>query len=411
MTGQPPQGVFHTRIPRPLGHGGRLRLMCASPHCSLRVHSWPELGAYCCLNCASGEAHGKRCECALPPENATRADPNWKPEWAPGTRLGDLDDVRSTSAYKKALKKVGAEKRVKRGLASERAGTSLMKRRDPVKALEKYAHGLELTEPLFGRSPEQIGSSELQKDAEAVYLSLQLGALEACLKLKDWKAADEHACKALLLDRGNLRGFRGRAVAAISSDVEDHIERAYVVLAQLVQLDTTNKSLKQYLKQAQSRLRNYYTDLGLRQHATEKQIRQAYYNAARRWHPDKVHDEEKKAFAEKRFKEVHEAYEVLFDSEHRRYYDLYLKCRKVGYVEVAYPEDPPGIYKQVHFQGWREFRLLPECNVPPVSSWRAAEQDEDDDEIESHARWLLVGGALATAFLCTVAFRLVRRSR
>jgi DnaJ-class molecular chaperone len=64
--------------------------------------------------------------------------------------------------------------------------------------------------------------------------------------------------------------------------------------------------------------RDYYDVLGVSRTATEKDISQAFRKLARKYHPD-THPND--AEAEKRFKEVNEAYQVLSDAEKRKKYD------------------------------------------------------------------------------------------
>lgn len=67
----------------------------------------------------------------------------------------------------------------------------------------------------------------------------------------------------------------------------------------------------------------YYEMLELTTTATESDIKKAYRKHALRWHPDKNPDNQKEA--EKRFKEISEAYEVLSDKKKRDIYDKYGK--------------------------------------------------------------------------------------
>lgn len=64
--------------------------------------------------------------------------------------------------------------------------------------------------------------------------------------------------------------------------------------------------------------KDYYETLGVARTASDADIKKAFRNLARKYHPDVAKD---KASAETRFKEVNEAYEVLSDPDKRRKYD------------------------------------------------------------------------------------------
>nr|XP_057929052.1 dnaJ homolog subfamily B member 6a isoform X2 [Doryrhamphus excisus] len=68
---------------------------------------------------------------------------------------------------------------------------------------------------------------------------------------------------------------------------------------------------------------DYYQVLGVRRDASADDIKKAYRKLALRWHPDK--NPENKDEAEKKFKELSEAYEVLSDVNKRSTYDRYGK--------------------------------------------------------------------------------------
>lgn len=67
--------------------------------------------------------------------------------------------------------------------------------------------------------------------------------------------------------------------------------------------------------------RDYYEILGLGKGASADEIKKAYRKQALEWHPDRHKDD--KETAEKRFKEINEAYQVLSDSQKKSAYDQY----------------------------------------------------------------------------------------
>lgn len=69
--------------------------------------------------------------------------------------------------------------------------------------------------------------------------------------------------------------------------------------------------------------KNFYEMLELSKNASEADIKKAYRKLALKWHPDKNPENIKEA--EKRFKEISEAYEVLSDKNKREIYDRYGK--------------------------------------------------------------------------------------
>lgn len=65
---------------------------------------------------------------------------------------------------------------------------------------------------------------------------------------------------------------------------------------------------------------DYYNTLGLARGATQEEIKKAYRKNALKYHPDKNPGDKE---AERKFKEISEAYEVLSDEKKRQIYDQY----------------------------------------------------------------------------------------
>lgn len=67
--------------------------------------------------------------------------------------------------------------------------------------------------------------------------------------------------------------------------------------------------------------KDYYEVLGIAKNASQSDIKQAYRNLAKKYHPDMNLDNKKEA--EEKFKEISEAYEVLMDPKKKQLYDQY----------------------------------------------------------------------------------------
>lgn len=89
---------------------------------------------------------------------------------------------------------------------------------------------------------------------------------------------------------------------------------------------------------------DYYSILGVPRTATEKEIKAAYRKLARKYHPDLNPDNKE---AERKFKEINEANEVLSDPENRRKYDAYGQEWKHG---EAYEQARKQQHTQQHTQ-------------------------------------------------------------
>ncbi|KAL0624896.1 DnaJ-like protein subfamily B member 3 [Plecturocebus cupreus] len=88
---------------------------------------------------------------------------------------------------------------------------------------------------------------------------------------------------------------------------------------------------------------DYYEVLGVPRQASTEAIKKAYRKLALKWHPDK--NPQNKEEAERRFKQVAEAYEVLSNAKKRDVYDRYRLAGAESSCASGGPfEDPFEIY-------------------------------------------------------------------
>lgn len=74
-------------------------------------------------------------------------------------------------------------------------------------------------------------------------------------------------------------------------------------------------------------MKNYYEILQVNEKASKEIIDKVYRTLAKMYHPD-ANPEEKKKWAEEKFKEINEAYEILSDKDKRAKYDEQLEIER-----------------------------------------------------------------------------------
>ncbi|XP_076376163.1 dnaJ homolog l(2)tid, mitochondrial isoform X2 [Megalopta genalis] len=102
-------------------------------------------------------------------------------------------------------------------------------------------------------------------------------------------------------------------------------------------IHTTNRLLK----------RNYYEILGISKNASSKDIKKAYYQLAKKYHPDTNKGDPN---ASKKFQEVSEAYEVLSDDTKRKEYDTWGATSEQMGMGQAEAEHAKNFGQNFHFR-------------------------------------------------------------
>ena len=106
----------------------------------------------------------------------------------------------------------------------------------------------------------------------------------------------------------------------VSSCTSFEMYSLFTVLLLLLLLSSSTMTARSAVRTGSS-AGSFYNILGVDKKADDQEIKRAYRKLAMKWHPDKNRDNV--AVAEKRFKEINEAYETLSDKKKRGIYDLY----------------------------------------------------------------------------------------
>jgi len=99
---------------------------------------------------------------------------------------------------------------------------------------------------------------------------------------------------------------------------------------------------------------DYYNILGISRNSGASDIKKAYYKLAKEWHPDK-HKGSDKEEAEKKFKEISQAYEILSNEESKKVYDMYGNDGLKRHYQQAGSGDIPDIFAQMFKRGFSSF--------------------------------------------------------
>ncbi|GFH07460.1 dnaJ-like protein, partial [Haematococcus lacustris] len=152
-------------------------------------------------------------------------------------------------------------------------------------------------------------------------------AAERALEAEDWAQAEGLFAEALHLDpdhrKANVGLWLGYAKARRQlGRVSDAREAFQNVLILQPGHEEATVAL---LHDAERRLKiasrkDYYKLLSVGRSASDREIKKAYRDLAKQYHPDKVSEAEKKD-SEEKFRQVAEAYEVLSDADKRARYD------------------------------------------------------------------------------------------
>ena len=208
----------------------------------------------------------------------------------------------------------GEYRKVKAIEESKSTGDSAFRQGNFAEAVEKYSTCIDLA-----------------KESRLFRSKVFLNRATALSKLEKFKESVNDCNQAIAHNKEYVKAYLRRAESYQALGEPEHIQKSIEDLQEAEKLEkeeTAQKSISQKLKKAKvmlkrSKKKDLYKVLGVGPTATESQIKSAYRKKALKFHPDKQSgaSEEAKKEAEKNFKSVGEAYDILSDPEKKARYD------------------------------------------------------------------------------------------
>lgn len=167
---------------------------------------------------------------------------------------------------------------------------------------------------------EALKCDPLNKTINAILYSNRALAL---MKLNKNQEALSDCNKSLELNDKYVKSYLRRAEIKMKLGEFDQAVNDYYKIKEIDPSQNVNNLIKTAQLEAQkAKRKDYYKILEVEKTATDAEIRKAYRKLALIWHPDKNNEsDEKKKIAEKKFKEIAEAYSVLSDKNKRQRFD------------------------------------------------------------------------------------------
>ncbi|KAG5343366.1 DNJB9 protein, partial [Acromyrmex heyeri] len=108
---------------------------------------------------------------------------------------------------------------------------------------------------------------------------------------------------------------------------------------------TKSQLARLYSTKQHTRSKNYYDTLNITPHATQNEVKSAYYKLTLQYHPDK----NKSEYAKQKFQDISEAYEVLSNHDQRKIYDRDTMVRRQPVSTTT--QEPISDYKDKVYSG------------------------------------------------------------
>ena len=206
------------------------------------------------------------------------------------------------------------------------AAGKLFKQIRAIESKKQEGNALFTTEGKAAEAVEKYTEAMAIDPTNTAYAAVLLSNRAAAhIKLKQWDAAISDCDKSLEYKADNVKVLLRRSQCRRErKEWEDCVRDIEAAL----KLESDSDDIKRQLRDAKlelkkSKRKDYYAILGLDKGSfSESELKKAYRRAALQWHPDKNNQtEETRVEAEKKFKDITEAYETLSDEQKRRRYD------------------------------------------------------------------------------------------
>jgi len=147
------------------------------------------------------------------------------------------------------------EVKVSRAESQKADGNAALKAGDLGAALEHYTKGSEAVRGLVGNGSTSDTPAETLAAAKAVYLSLQLNAAMACLKLEMWEDGAHYATLALEQDPDNVKAMFRRGVCR--AQLPRFLDEARDDLTAALKAEPNNRDAREQLAKVKQQLKEF----------------------------------------------------------------------------------------------------------------------------------------------------------
>lgn len=175
---------------------------------------------------------------------------------------------------------------------------------------------------------------------------------------------------------------------------------------------TKSQVVRLYSTKRNAKLKNHYDTLKVSPHATQNEIKSAYYKLTLQYHPDK----NKSEYAKQMFQDISDAYEVLSDHEQRKIYDRSTLLYQQPTVSTTVKR-PASFYKDnvysgsskiYNFDAWTQAHYEKQMYAGRLRRQKyekMKEMDEEHARSKNNSLYLTISAFLFTLTMIAILFQ------